>query len=269
MLGGTWCSENGKSCEHWDVLNDSELKGVFYKSESSGVRIQEYLALRKAGRNWVYEATVPGKHKGATIPFAAVPSDSSLAFENPENDFPRRIEYIFRGENEIQIHLTGSTEKPVSWSMFRQEALTPGEDSAANPLYDAALAAELGADEYGMKSYYFVILRTGPADTQDKALVSSSFAGHLDNIRRLVEEGMLVVAGPFGKNEFTYRGLFIFQDVGSEEALLELLQTDPAIANGFLEPIVFSWYGDGPGKVPSFRRPYLESAALRRHQIVG
>jgi len=32
-----------------------------------------------------------------------------------------------------------------------------------NPNYDKALADSLGADDYGMKSYVFVILKSGPA----------------------------------------------------------------------------------------------------------
>ena len=33
-----------------------------------------------------------------------------------------------------------------------------------NPNYDSTLAAKLGADDYGMKKYVFVILKTGSND---------------------------------------------------------------------------------------------------------
>lgn len=68
-----------------------------------------------------------------------------------------------------------------------------------NPKYDAALAQKLGADEYGMKQYVFVILKTGPAKIEDKAKLNELFRGHMANIDRLANEGKLTVAGPFGK----------------------------------------------------------------------
>ena len=65
----------------------------------------------------------------------------------------------------------------------------------------------------------------------------------MDNINRLVEEGKLIVAGPFGKNENNYRGIFIFNNIKSIEEVKELLQTDLAIKNELLEYEIFTWYG--------------------------
>src|SRR6185503_7881141 len=78
-----------------------------------------------------------------------------------------------------------------------------------NPKYDKTLADSLGADEFGMKSYMFVILKTGTNKIDDKEKLDSIFKGHLKNIGRLADLGKLVVAGPFGKNDKAYRGLFI------------------------------------------------------------
>lgn len=111
-----------------------------------------------------------------------------------------------------------------------------------NPNYDAKLAKELGADDYGMKSYVFAILKTGTNTSTDKELKSKAFRGHLDNINRLVKENKLIVAGPFGKNENTYRGLFIFNVKTLEEAQ-ELIKTDPAIAEKYLAVDLYNWYG--------------------------
>jgi uncharacterized protein YciI len=111
-----------------------------------------------------------------------------------------------------------------------------------NPNYDEALAIKLGADDYGMKSYIFVILKTGANESTDKILRDSCFSGHLSNIGKLVDEGKLIVAGPIEKNDKTYRGIFILNVTTPEEAE-ELLNTDPAIHAGFLEPEVYKWYG--------------------------
>jgi len=111
-----------------------------------------------------------------------------------------------------------------------------------NPSYDSTLAEKYGADERGMKSYVLVILKTGSSTTADKAFIDSCFSGHMNNINRLVKSGQLIVAGPLGKNENTYRGIFILNTMTLEEAA-ELMQTDPAIKEKLLEPILFKWYG--------------------------
>lgn len=113
----------------------------------------------------------------------------------------------------------------------------------SNPNYDKSLAEKLGGDDYGMKSYFLVILKTGTNVTTDKELINKSFSGHLDNINRLVDEGKLIVAGPLGKNENNYRGIFILNDIKTKEEAKEILQTDPAIKNGLLDYEIFTWYG--------------------------
>lgn len=115
--------------------------------------------------------------------------------------------------------------------------------STLNPNYDKALAEKLDADDYGMKSYFLVILKTGPSTTSDKKLISESFRGHMDNIDRLVEEGKLIVAGPMEKNENNYRGIFILANIPSIGKAEEMLQTDLAIKNGILDYQIFTWYG--------------------------
>ena len=108
--------------------------------------------------------------------------------------------------------------------------------------FDEELAQELGADEYGMKSYVFVMLVSGENTVDNEAERNQLFAGHQKNIRRLAEEGKLVVAGPFYPNEEGYRGLFIL-DVPTVEEAAELMKTDPAIAADVLAVRLYPWYG--------------------------
>lgn len=111
-----------------------------------------------------------------------------------------------------------------------------------NAEYNQQLADSLGADDYGMKSYTFCLLKTGPVTIEDKAVRDSLFRGHLDNISRLAEAGKIIVAGPLGKNEHSYRGIFIFDETAHSK-VDSLLQTDPAIHAGVLDAELFSWYG--------------------------
>lgn len=111
-----------------------------------------------------------------------------------------------------------------------------------NPKYDAALADSLGSDDYGMKYYTFVLLKTGKTVIENKDEVKTLFEGHMTNIQKLATENKLIVAGPFGKNDRSYRGIFILNVKTIEEAE-ELLQTDPAIKAGLLEAEITTWYG--------------------------
>ncbi len=94
--------------------------------------------------------------------------------------------------------------------------------------YDEALAKSLNADDRGMKSYVFCILKTGNNTTATDKEKADYFKGHMDNIMRLAEEGKLATAGPFGKNDKNYRGIFIFNVATVEEAKA-LVESDPAV----------------------------------------
>ena len=113
---------------------------------------------------------------------------------------------------------------------------------ATNKNYDSVLAKKLGADEYGMKQYILVILKSGSNTMTDKAVHDSLFREHLANIGRLADHGDLVVAGPFGKNNNNYRGIFIL-NVQTVEDAKKLLETDPAVKAKLLEPDLYTWYG--------------------------
>ena len=112
---------------------------------------------------------------------------------------------------------------------------------STNKIYDSVLAKKLKADDYGMKNYILVLLKSGSNTSTDKALKDSLFAGHMKNISRLAEKGSLVVAGPFGNND-KYLGLFVL-NASSFDEVKKMLETDPAINNKFLEPELYMWYG--------------------------
>lgn len=108
--------------------------------------------------------------------------------------------------------------------------------------YNKELAKQLGADEYGMRMYQFVILKTGDVKIEDKDSVNKLFRGHMENIGKMAEAGKLVIAGPFGKNDKQYRGLYIFKTSDKTETET-LLQSDPAIKAGLLSAEIYPWYG--------------------------
>ncbi|HOZ86753.1 MAG TPA: YciI family protein [Bacteroidia bacterium] len=111
-----------------------------------------------------------------------------------------------------------------------------------NPAYSKTLADSLGADDYGMKKYVLVMLKTGKSTMDNKAKKDSLFAGHMKNMLRLVEMGKLVVAGPLKKNDNHYQGIFIL-NVKTKEEASALLLSDPAISAELLDPELYEWYG--------------------------
>ncbi len=240
FLEGTWKAENRDAYEHWDKLNESSLKGFAYKLEEERIRVTEYLEIGRKNQGLVYTATLADQNQGKGVDFRLVAAEGTWTFINPGHDFPQKIVYRELSANEVFVEVSGGDGKGFSYKMIRQYV---PDTTSANPDFEAALAGRLGGDDYGMKSYFLVILKTGTNTTAEMALITESFRGPMENINRLVEVNKLVVAGPLGKNERQYRGIFILQNIPSEEEARALLLTDPAIRNGLLDYELFNWYG--------------------------
>lgn len=101
------------------------------------------------------------------------------------------------------------------------------------PKFDAKLAKELGADEYGMRTFVFVTLVTGKKQIDDPKERQKIFAGHFSNMGRLASEGKLVLAGPFIEGN-PKRGLFILKVDNLKDAE-KLVKTDPAVKAGVFD----------------------------------
>lgn len=240
FLQGTWKVENKEIYEHWDKLNSHALKGFSYQLKNGQMEISEYVDISERNNQTIYTAVVINQNEGKEIEFRLTKTGDSFTFENPDHDFPKSISYQRVSDNEMFVSVSDGKQNGFSYKMTKQYVR---DTSAANPNYDKTLADRLGGDEYGMKSYFFIVLKTGPNTTADEGLVSEAFRGHLDNINRLVQEGKLIVAGPMGKNENNYRGIFILNNIESIEDAKTLLETDLAIKNGLLDYEIFTWYG--------------------------
>ncbi len=114
-------------------------------------------------------------------------------------------------------------------------------ESPKKPEYDATLAAQLGADDHGMRRYVLVILKTGPTPLPPGEKRDAMFKGHFANMERLAAEGKLAYAGPLDGKE-GWRGMFIFAVESIEEARA-LAGTDPVIVNGEMVAEYHAHYG--------------------------
>jgi uncharacterized protein YciI len=244
FLEGTWRIGSQKKYERWDKLNENILKGVSYELKDGRIIISEYLDIARHENEITYRATVLNQNQGKSVDFKLTYHGSTITFENPGHDFPKKIEYKKLSDTEILVHVSDGEQKGFSFTMIKQFLSSEEtENTISNPNYDIDLAEKLGADDYGMKGYILVILKTGSNRTSDSAFISNSFRGHLDNINRLVEQNKLIVAGPLSQNDKGYRGIFILNNVKTLEEANELLKTDPAINSGLLDVELFSWYG--------------------------
>ena len=121
-------------------------------------------------------------------------------------------------------------------------ALAPvAAQQTAAATYDAELAKRLGADDYGMRSYVLVVLKTGPNRLPEGPERDEMFRGHFANMKRLSEEGRLVLAGPFDGVD-GWRGLFVFAVKDIEEAR-QLAASDPVLARGEMVAEYHRYYG--------------------------
>lgn len=130
-----------------------------------------------------------------------------------------------------------------------------------NNSYNKALADSLGADKYGMKSYIFVMLKTGSYVPADKEKQNELFRGHMENITNMVNAGKLIVAGPFQKNDKSYRGIFIL-NVRTVAEAKALLDNDPAIKQKLFDVELLEWYGSAA--IPLYL-PYHDKISVEKH----
>ena len=110
-----------------------------------------------------------------------------------------------------------------------------------NKEYNAALASKLNADDYGMKKYVMAFLKSGPNRSKDSITRTELQKAHMENIVKMAEQGMLVMAGPFF-GDGAIRGIYIFNVETLDEAK-KLTETDPLIQSGGLIMDLHLWYG--------------------------
>jgi uncharacterized protein len=117
----------------------------------------------------------------------------------------------------------------------------PAQAEEPPPGFDAALAAELGADDYGMRRYVMAFLKAGPNRSHEPEVAATLQRGHMDHMRRMADDGKLIMAGPF-LDRGELRGIFIFAVETLEEAEA-LTAADPAVQAGRLVMELHPWYG--------------------------
>ena len=105
-----------------------------------------------------------------------------------------------------------------------------------------------GTPQPSIDKYWFVMIKTGPNSDMDSSRKAELFKGHMSNMQKLADEGILKIAGPFGKNDFTWRGIFIL-DCETKEEAEKYVNTDPAVAAGLFAVDIVPWYSSPDGNL--------------------
>lgn len=127
--------------------------------------------------------------------------------------------------------------KRILFLCFTAVSINAAAQNANNK--EAAKAKPRPEDQ--IEQYFFVLIKTGPKQDFDSAQKAQLFQGHMANINRLYYEGILKAAGPFGKNDFQWRGIFVL-DCKTKEEAEKIVQSDPAVAAGLFAVDISPWY---------------------------
>jgi uncharacterized protein YciI len=93
--------------------------------------------------------------------------------------------------------------------------------------------------KWTMKKHHLVLLRRGPQTNQSEAEAQKIQLDHLWSIRRMMDEGKMLAAGPFTNNG-ELRGIFVFNTESAEEAKA-WAEADPAVKAGRLTVEIHPW----------------------------
>jgi hypothetical protein len=117
-LAGSWQGiEDEGSEEHWTAPGGGILLGLHRDTKGDRVFF-EYLRIEQRGDSVFYVASPMARKETA---FLLVASDSGFArFENPEHDYPVRIEYELTGEEEITARISGVNGRDLREWVFRR-----------------------------------------------------------------------------------------------------------------------------------------------------
>ena len=101
-----------------------------------------------------------------------------------------------------------------------------------------------GAHPKSGADYTFVFLKTGPATGLSSDELRAVGAGHFANMKRLADEGHLLLAGPLGPPRVDpgHRGVFVF-DTDDPEQARRLAGTDPGAEAGVFVFELHPWRG--------------------------
>ncbi len=109
-LIGNWENNNqmGKLSESWKKINDSLFQAKSYFTKDTDTLHFETISLQQIGEDLNYNSTIKGQNNDKLISFKLIAeTENQLVFENPKQDYPRKITYNKITKDSIQIIISG------------------------------------------------------------------------------------------------------------------------------------------------------------------
>lgn len=132
IVGNDWLlgkwenkSDKGHLLETWTKVNDSLFIGESYFIKEKDTLHSEKIELQQKDENLLYVSTIKGQNNDKPITFKHnIEIEKQLVFENPKNEYPRKIIYKPIAKDRIFIEVFGiQQDKPSSirYSMKKTE----------------------------------------------------------------------------------------------------------------------------------------------------
>ena len=120
FLIGTWKIEGKESYEVWKKV-DNTLNGISYNIKTGEKYITEKIEVKLIDKKITYIPTVFDQNDGKGIPFILNLSNNNIfSFENPQHDFPKKIQYKILNDKELYVSVLGENDKGFSYKLIRE-----------------------------------------------------------------------------------------------------------------------------------------------------
>jgi len=120
-LIGKWenKSKEGNLLETWKKVNDSLFIGESYFIKEKDTLHSEKMELKQKGDNLFYISTIKGQNDDKPITFLHnIEIEKQLVFENPKNEYPRKIVYKPNTKDRIFIEVSGIQQDKPSFARY-------------------------------------------------------------------------------------------------------------------------------------------------------
>jgi uncharacterized protein YciI len=99
-----------------------------------------------------------------------------------------------------------------------------------------------------LKTYYLVLLKTGPTRNQDSLTIQQLQKGHMAHLNKMFTEKKMCLAGPMGVKH-DIRGICVYNVESLDEAV-RFANEDPAVKAGRLVAEVIPWMSESGNCLP-------------------
>lgn len=121
-LPGKWENKTaeGNLLEIWKKKNDSIYDGASYYIKGKDTLHFETIQLIQKGENLLYVSTIRGQNNDKPVTFIHISeNEKQLVFENPKNDYPKKIVYSLITKNNLGIEISGTQEGKPSLEQYK------------------------------------------------------------------------------------------------------------------------------------------------------